>query len=498
MNCYTGTVLSEGVAIGKAHALKTPSLENSNIDPRIEKEKLILALEKAIHDLEDLKQTSQENQEYLDMQILLVGDSVLKEKTIEEINKGFSAVQGLSNVIHEFMNPLLDATSSYLKERVLDLSDIKSRIIKNLIGGTEEKIADSFIFVAEELHPSFLIQNKERILGVITAKGGYSSHSAILCRQFNIPYMIANIEVDEEQVLVLDTRKKHILTSPTAEEIAHYEAVLHTLSLEKYYAVPHNKFGFLANVSDNVEIDKVLSYGFDGIGLYRTEMIFMNSDRPYTLEEQYEIYSVAVEKMKGKSICFRTFDIGDDKQLSYVSTYKKGVDNYIHNPILFKTQIEALLKANHYNTIKIMFPMITSVEEFDFLKKWVLQIQKEIKDSSHIEFGIMLETKEALENIRTFDTADFISIGTNDLVYSIYHIHRDDQTNDLESYLKDLILKLQAVVEFCKEKKIVLSICGELAAIGPALREFVRIGVQNFSVAAPAIKVLNHIYKEFF
>ncbi|MDE7263665.1 MAG: hypothetical protein K2N64_03270 [Anaeroplasmataceae bacterium] len=498
MSYYKGLVLSEGIAVGRAENLKKESTISHIACPKDEKEKLKDAVQNSIKELEELKVKSKENEEYLSMQILLLSDSILLEKAFKEIEAGKSAIQSISIVILEYINSLLDATSEYLKERVLDLSDIRDRIIRNLNGEEEEHLSSKVIVVAKELHPSFLIQNRTNILGILTMKGGYSSHGAILCRQFSIPYMVADIAVPTGAILILDTRKQQILTCPKEQEIKHYEQIVKKLSEEQYTAVEHKNFSFLANVSDNTELKRVLQYGFDGIGLYRTEMIFMNQNRPLTLEEQYEIYSQAIKAMPDKEICFRTFDIGDDKQLPYLNAFEKGIDNYIHNPVLFKTQIEALLRANQYNSIKLMFPMIHSVAEFLFLKKWVLQIQREIKDTSYLQFGIMLETKEAMEHIDTFTDVDFISIGTNDLVHSIYHIHREDQTLELKAYLDDLIGNLKKVVDFCGKNSISLSICGELAAIGPALREFIKIGVRSFSVATPAIKVLNHVYKEFF
>ncbi|MCM1130806.1 MAG: PEP-utilizing enzyme [Roseburia sp.] len=498
MSSYSGKVLSEGVAIGKALTFSYRFLKQKTTQPTEEKEKLKKALEDSIKELENLKNAHKENEEYISMQILLLSDPTLLTNANKEIDKNLSAEQSVSNVLQEIMNSLMDSTSSYLKERVMDFSDIKERILRNLIGTQHLSIQSDFILVAEELYPSFLIQHKNNILGIITLNGGYSSHGAILCRQFNIPYMISDVEVKEGETIILDTRKQQIITSPQEAEILYYQEVIQKLSEESFEAVEHRPYQFLANLSDNSELGKVKEYGFDGIGLYRTEMIFMNSDRPYTLEEQYEIYSEAVETMQNKSICFRTFDIGDDKQLSYIKASKKGVDNYILNPSIFETQIKAIIKSNHYNTVKIMFPMIYTSSEFKFLKKWVLQIQRKMKDTSHMEFGIMLETEEALRSIETFKDVDFISIGTNDLVLSIYHIRRDVQTADMQEYLKDLIAKLKRVVNFTKENNITLSICGELAAIEPALKEFMCIGITNYSVAAPAIKVLNHVYKEFF
>lgn len=498
MRCFTGEVISEGIAVGKVYILKGNPILKQPFEFEREKKALRQALDQSILEIQELQEKFVENKEYLSMQILLLEDPDLYKKALFALEQGYSAVEGIHKVIEEYMQPLSISTNSYLQERTLDLADIKERIIRNLTQQKVMKFEDPFILVCEELHPSFLIQNREFIKGIITTYGGYNSHSAILCRQFNIPYMIAKLDMEENLDIILDTRKKRICISPFKEEMEYYQELIQKLSLEKFEAVPHPGFQFLANVSSNIELDKVIEYGFDGIGLYRTEMIFMNSNRSYTLEEQYEIYKEAIERMKGKSVCFRTFDIGDDKQLSYVQAYKKGIDNYKHNPELFQTQIEALLKANQYNTLKIMFPMITSVEEFHFLKQWVYQIQRNIEDTSKFKLGIMLETKEALQNIRDFTDVDFISIGTNDLIYSIYHVHRNMQKEALESYLRDLLNQLKQVIAFCEQEKIELSICGELAAISPALREFIALGIKNFSVATPAIKVLNHIYKEFY
>ena len=182
--------------------------------------------------------------------------------------------------------------------------------------------------------------------------------------------------------------------------------------------------------------------------------------------------------------------------MPYVTCLRKGVKNYIDNPLLFKTQIRALLEANENNTVKIMFPMIENYDEFVFLKRWVLNIKKIINNNSQIKIGMMLETKNALEHIHDFKDVDFISIGTNDLIFSVYKIGRDNQKNQLNDYLEDLANRLKNVVEFCENNNIELSVCGELASISHSLRKLMQIGIKNFSVAAHVVKLLNRIYKE--
>lgn len=496
MISYKGTVFSEGIAMGKLHLISQMHAFNLPSVKSTELEKLKEGLRITIAELKEFLLKNKENQDYLNFQILLLQDPVLLDEAEVYLNQGDSAIHSITKVLEAHQLQLKESSSFYLQQRVVDFSDIEQRIVRNITGNPYLTLNEKFILYAEDLLPSYLIQNKENVLGVITRMGGDSTHGAILCRQLNIPYIVASIQAKEGETVVLDTRKQQIMLNPNTKTMLHYGKIIQELSEETYVSIAHPEYKFLANVSSNLELDKVLKYGFDGVGLYRTEMIFMNVNHPLSLEEQFEIYKEAIEKMKEKPICFRTFDIGDDKQLSYVQASKKGLENYIKNQDLFVTQIKALLMANHYNSLKIMFPMISNLEEYLYLKDWVYAIQAEIKNKSKFELGIMLETSSALESIHDFKDVDFVSIGTNDLVLDIYHIHRNLQAKEMKSYLNDLLTKLKEVVIFCKEHQIELSICGELAAITTALKKFMKIGFKNFSVAAPAIKVLNKIYKE--
>lgn len=494
MKFYKGEVLSEGIAVGKIF-MPMEIKSKKSLGVKLEKEKLLKALDLSLSQIEDLKIDNQEHLEYLNVQKLLIEDYTLKDKALAQIEKGNSAVDSLAIVLNQYAEELFACHNGYLQERASDILDIKNRIIGNL----EEQndfVENQFILYTKELRPSFLIQNKRKLLGVITNRGGYSSHGAILCRQLNIPYMIASINALNGSEAIIDTRKQKIIINPDQKDIDIYKEAIKSLALEEYDAIPHNPYGFYANVSDNLEIDKVLKYHFDGIGLYRTEFIFMNDNRPYSYEEQYAIYHEAVLRLEGKPICFRTFDIGDDKVLPYVKSVSKGIDNYLNNPDLFETQVKALLMANEYDNMKIMFPMIKSNNEFVFLKNWVNRIKEKYCKDKKVLIGMMLETKEAINALETFKDVDFISLGTNDLVLSIYHIERDEQHIKMQKYIHHLLDEIKRIVKFCDQNHIELSICGELAAIELALREFIKVGVKNFSVASPAIRVLNKVYKD--
>lgn len=496
MKIRINEVLSDGHVIGKISKIKSTYIEGK-AEEELEIDKLERALKNSLKQIQEIKKNNKDLEEYLNIQELMVLDPELKKKTISfiEVNH-VSALCALGNVMEDYLKALGSSSSDYLKERIADIEDVHQRIISNIENQSEaDHIDNPCILAVESLYPSYLIANKNSILGVISKKGGYTSHSAILCRAWDIPYVISDCGFNDGDEVIIDTRKNYILITPTKEEAEEYNFEASKRSEMEKKAVEHSDFLFLANVSSNLDIPKVLKYGFDGIGLYRTEMIFMNTLRPYSFLEQYKIYKEAVETMKGATVCFRTFDVGDDKQLPYLKTYKKGIDNYRNNPLVFIDQVKAMLKANLYGNLRIMFPMIESRNEFVYLKKWVLRIREE-NHYNMPKIGMMLETKEALEHIEEFSEADFISIGTNDLTHQLYHIDRDEALQNVNQYLDDLMSRLVSVVDFCKAHNICLSICGELASIPAVAKRFYALGIKNLSVAPAAIRMLNLAYQE--
>jgi phosphoenolpyruvate-protein kinase (PTS system EI component) len=245
------------------------------------------------------------------------------------------------------------------------MEDAARRIVLNLSDFKANTPNEPFILYTDKPYPSYLIHNKDKILGIISRVGGYTSHTAILARNYDIPFVISKEDYKEGEEVLIDTRKKIIITNPSSlqrnikKDMKHKKAILHA------------GYKFLANAASDLDVKKAMEYGFDGVGLYRTEMIFMNSNRPFTALEQYKIYSDAVAALaKDKYIVFRTFDVGGDKQISYVHTNKKGIDNYKQNPYIFENQVMAILKiyTDTKMDIRIMFPMIFEPEEFDYLK----------------------------------------------------------------------------------------------------------------------------------
>ena len=491
MKYQVKSILSQGVTLGKIHIMDR--LEGVNSDSSSDYIKLDNAIKKSLEEIREMKKKSPELESYLLVQEYMISDPELKKRILFMLDEGISVSKAVPAVMKEFIEGLANSTSGYLKERTNDMEDAARRIVLNLSDFKANIPDEPFILYTDKPYPSYLIHNKDRILGIISRVGGYTSHTAILARNYDIPFVISKEEYKEGEEVFIDTIKKIIITNPSPlqrsmkKDMKHKKAILHA------------GYKFLANAASDLDVKKAMKYGFDGVGLYRTEMIFMNSNRPFTALEQYKIYSDAVDALdKDKYIVFRTFDVGGDKQISYVHTNKKGIDNYKQNPYIFENQVMAILKiyTDTKKDIRIMFPMIFEKEEFDYLKGWVSDLAQRF-DYSIPPLGMMLETKSALENIKNFKGVKFISIGTNDLVKDLYNLDTETSVDRLDEYKEDLIKKLIPVVDYAERKNIQLSVCGELASIPEIAEEFYRIGIKNLSVSPSLVNMLNQAYLDY-
>lgn len=489
-------VISEGIAYGKVIEFKDNlfiSKELTNNKP-LEVEMFKKAIKGASKDLESLNIVG-EDADFIKVHIMILNDPTLSKEVIELINtNSYKASYAFDIVINSYIKKFSNLDSTYLAERNLDFKDIRRRVLKKLDESYMVTLEnDKVIIVCDELYPSYLMEYKDNIAGVIAKKGGETSHAAILCKAREIPYVITKeFNVIDNAYSVIDTREKVIYNDCNLELINKYKELKEELSKKKRIK-DFQEYGIriLANVNTNDELYKVRKYNMYGVGLYRTEFIFMNKNRPLTEEEQYMVYSEATEILKQRPITFRTFDIGDDKQLPYIQTHKKGILNYKNNPELFESQIKALIRANKYSNMSIMFPMIESVEEFTYLRDWVFEIKNKMHNDSYLKVGMMLETKEAINHLEDFKDVDFFSLGTNDLTKELYDIDRLEQSN-YKTYIDPLILELKKVVEHTKKYNIGLSICGEIAGISEVVSKLYDIGVKKYSVAVSLAKTLEH------
>ena len=488
-------ILSDGYVYSRCIPLHYKVNNSDFVSLESELSKYDLAIDKTIKQLNEFKERNPDLSEFINMELLIVTDPSLSHNVHRLIEDSVRARDAVESILNKHIENINASSSSYLRERTQDIEDIKSRIIYNL----EENITssyglDKYILALDELFPSILIQKRENIVGVVVKKGGYTAHASIMCRSFDIPLVVSDESFDNPCDMIIDTRRELIITNPTNEDIELYNKNHFNDSYNN--AINHGDYLFLANVSSNSDIDKVIERNFDGIGLYRTEMIFMNNDRPYTFDEQYQIYLEAVKRMGSRIIVFRTFDISEDKRIPYLKSNSRGIQNYIDNPDIFETQVSAILKANINHNVRIMFPMIETNAEFEYLRDWVIRVAK--RNGFELPLiGMMLETKRALSRIKEFVKADFISVGTNDLIQDLFGIERDNSFDEIKKHLDELIEQLKPVVEFTSQYDKCLSICGELASIVDVALRFYKIGIKNLSVSPSMMKMLNKSYSKY-
>lgn len=495
-------VISHGIAYGKAINVMDNYVISQNLcsNTILEQQLIRKSIEEVIVDLKELQNEEVfKDEEFIMVHIMILQDPVLLQEVDNLIEKKrYHAARAFDEVINVYIEKFSEASTAYLKERNLDLKDIRNRVLKKLNRNFFKTLnTDKVILICDELYPSLLMEYKDSVAGVIAFKGGSTSHGAILCKAREIPYVVTReINVADDTNIVIDSRLNMLYLDVSDDMLKSYKELKKQLKTDKPIDdFSKYKIKILANVSTNDEIDKVLKYNMHGVGLYRTEFIFMNVNRPLSFDEQVDIYSEAVLRLNGKTICFRTFDVGDDKQLSYLKTSHKGIDNYRNNRELFVTQIKAILASNRYSNIKIMFPMIETYDEFRYLRDLVYKIKREEKNYTYIKVGMMLETKSALEHLEDFKDIDFMSLGTNDLTSELYNIKRSEVLN-YQSFIDDLVTRLKVVSEHCHKYNIELSICGELAGCSDVTKKLYDINIKNYSVSVSNATALEHSLKE--
>lgn len=447
-----------------------------------------MAINRSLKQLQKIKKDKPTEHGFLDAHILLLEDNVLRNEVIEVIVKEqMNAATAFTKVIDRYIETMKSSTNRYLQERYLDFLDIKLRVLQNF-----NKVSISLsnleecILVIEELYPSLLVNISKNVKGIVALRGGFTSHSAILCRMMGIPFVIADISENFNGKMIIDNDT--IYLDPSEELIEKYK---HLSTKEELFNKDLKNINVYANVIDNNEI-KNISDEFSGIGLYRTEFILMNRENAFDYLKQAQIYNEALELMDGRSIVFRTFDLGGDKQVDYLPPLKKGIINYYTYPKLFETQIKALLYANtiHPGQVKIMFPMIETFKQYQELKKNVVKIARE-NGYKVPSIGMMLETQSAIINLEEFKNVDFFSVGTNDLSSELFNISRDELVL-FDSYYDSLLNELKKIIDFSKKNNIKLSVCGELISKSEFAKKAILLGLENISISPYFI---NNIYK---
>lgn len=526
---FRGISASSGIAIGRAVRLskKGVTIENKRISqPDEEITRFHTALDRAKADLEalydqTLAQMGEDKAAIFQAHLMLLQDPVwiseVENYIREEMSNGEYAVD---QVTEKYIALFSDMEDEYMRERAADLKDVKNRVLTYLSGAELAGVKEDtpYILVAHDLTPSDTAQlDRELTLGFATEIGGRTSHSAIMARSLEIPAVVGVTglfdAIEEGDLLILDGLEGEIYRNPGVETIQKYEEKREKYlrdkeELKKLVDRPTlsrdgHKVELAANIGTPKDVEGVLRNGAEGIGLFRTEFLYMDRDTFPTEEEQLKAYKEVAERMNGRPVVIRTLDIGGDKEVPYLDMPKemnpflgyRAIRLCLDRVELFKTQLRAILRASVYGEIKIMFPMVTNISEVREAKRILREIEEQFREESipfadRIEVGIMVETPAAavIADILAREV-DFFSIGTNDL---IQYTMAADRMNERVSYLYQpyhpAILRLvKMVIDAAHREGKWAGMCGEMGGDMTAVPILLGLGLDEFSMSATSI-----------
>ena len=532
MKKMSGIGASEGVSIGKAllfieEEIVIPQEKISGDMVGSQLIKLEEGLKKSKTQLiairEKVKEKMGEDKAAIfDGHIMLLEDEDLKMEVEDKIKgENSPAAKALDEGINEYCEMISQLDDPYLRERAADLKDVGKRWIKNVLGMKMKDLSNlekDTIVVTYDLTPSDTAQlDLENCIGFITEVGGKTSHSAIMARSLELPAIVGVkdvlAEIFEGQPLIMDGEKGDIIVEPIQDDVATYSAKraqfladkeeLKKLINEDAITLDGRVVEIYGNIGGPNDVDAVVTSGATGVGLYRTEFLFMNSDHMPTEDEQYQAYRIVAEKMKGKPVTIRTMDIGGDKELPYMNLPKemnpflgyRAIRISLEQQDMFKTQLRAILRASSYGQIKIMYPMITSVNEIRKANEILAECKEELdeigkKYDEKIKVGIMIETPStAIIAYKFAKEVDFFSIGTNDLTQYFLAVDRgNEMVSNLYSSFNPAVLEaIQKVIDAAHDRGIPVSMIGEFAGDKKATELLLGMGLHIFSTSASSV-----------
>lgn len=501
-----GTIASPGIRMGKAHIYKGNNIiipKYTIQDDQVENEisRFKTAIRETSEDIKKIEQQmatklSKDMADIFTSHLMVLEDPLVKEKAIETVKKEKRNIEWvLNDIAVELLKGFSSIEDDYLKERMVDLTDINKRLIGKLMKTDSPSLSDldrDVIVFSSDITPSdTAIMNKKHVLAFVTDKGGRTSHTAIMARALEIPAIVGTInsttQVKEGDLVIIDAIHGKVIIDPTETEINDYRLHLEELKrIENFLAefthlpsVTHDdvEVSILGNIEFPEEMKIIKSHGAQGIGLFRSEFLFIG--REISDEEtQFNEYKSVIEFFNPMPVTIRTLDIGGDKVHSYNYLKEKNpalgcraIRFCFENPELFKTQIRAILRASQYGNAKLMFPMIATLEELLKAKKFVYEIMEDLKRekipfNKNIPIGIMIEVPSAAINADQLSKySDFFSIGTNDLVQYTLAVDRiNEKIAHLYNPLNTAVLRLlKNIVDVSRKKSIPVSICGEIA-----------------------------------
>jgi phosphoenolpyruvate-protein phosphotransferase (PTS system enzyme I) len=525
-----GIAASNGIAIAKAYLLVEPDLsverkEAGDTEEEVNRFREALATSKS--ELETIRGKANEDlgadkAAIFDAHLLVLSDPELITPIEDKItNEKVNAEASLKDTADMFVSMFESMDNEYMRERAADIRDVTKRVLAHLLGvqvSNPSMITEEVIIIAEDLTPSDTAQlNREYVKGFTTDIGGRTSHSAIMARSMEIPAVVGTKEVTSTikngDLVIVDGLNGEVHINPTQEVVEHYKkeheqyekqkAEWAKLVNEKTVSADGTHVELAANIGTPKDLEGVVNNGGEGVGLYRTEFLYMGRNELPSEEEQFEAYKAVLEGMGDKPVVVRTLDIGGDKELPYLDLPKemnpflgyRAIRLCLDEQSIFRTQLRALLRASSFGNLKIMFPMISNLNEFREAKS-ILEDEKSklvkagenVADS--IELGIMVEIPSTAVMADVFaKEVDFFSIGTNDL---IQYTMAADRMNERVSYLyqpyNPAILRLvKMVIDAAHKEGKWAGMCGEMAGDEIAIPILLGLGLDEFSMSATSI-----------
>ncbi|CAM4468603.1 phosphoenolpyruvate--protein phosphotransferase [Paenibacillus typhae] len=530
MSKISGIAASAGIAVARAFILEHPDYtitKTSVSDVEAELAKLQAALDKSKGELQAIKERTlaelgEKKAEIFESHLLILEDPELISPVMDKIREeAVNADYALNEVASQFVSMFENMKSAYLQERAADMRDVTKRVLNHLLGIhyiSPAEISEEVIVIAQDLTPSDTAQlNRNFVKGFTTNIGGRTSHSAIMARSLEIPAVVGTKNVlslvKAGDLVIVDGLSGDVLINPSEAEVAEYKTKQEAYDLqiaewkklrdEATVSADGKHVELAANIGTPNDVAGVIENGGEGVGLYRTEFLYMGRDKLPSEEVQYNAYRTVLENMNGKPVVVRTLDIGGDKELPYLDLPKemnpflgfRAIRLCLDRQDIFRTQLRALLRASAHGDLRIMFPMIATLGEFraarDLLLEEKAKLREEGKEvSDNIQLGIMVEIPSTAVLADQFaKEVDFFSIGTNDLIqYTMAADRMNEQVSYLYQPYNPAILRLvKIVIDAAHAEGKWTGMCGEMAGDSTAIPLLLGLGLDEFSMSATSI-----------
>ena len=526
-----GIAASDGIAIAKVYTLTEPDLSFSKVsveDTENEISRLEKALEVSTKEIELIKETAlknlgEEEAQVFEAHLMVLSDPELVGQVKDAItSQKVNAEHALKEVSDMFISIFAGMEDNpYMQERAADIRDVSKRILANLLGvkiPSPATIKDEVVVVAGDLTPSDTAQlNRKYVKAFVTDIGGRTSHSAIMARSLEIPAIVGTKEITslakDGDLIIIDGLSGDVFLNPSEDVVAEYRAKAEAFASQQAeweklkdadtFTKDGHQVELAANIGTPKDLEGVIHNGAEGVGLYRTEFLYMDSHDMPTEEDQFEAYKAVLEGMKGKPVVVRTMDIGGDKELPYLPLPHemnpflgyRAIRISLNEPEMFRTQLRALLRASVYGKLRIMFPMIATLNDFRGAKALLEEekaklVAEGVAVSDDIQVGIMIEIPAAAVLAHQFaKEVDFFSIGTNDL---IQYTMAADRMNERVSYLyqpynPSILTLIKHVIDSAHKEGKWAGMCGEMAGDQTAVPLLVGLGLDEFSMSASSV-----------